>query len=114
MRSFPFAFFPVAVQCFPAVPHDRDCDGAQAEGLAERSGNRECDRFLLLFLIRVPIEGSFFSGTPYITEEETVMDQKIYQAYVDILREELIPATGCTEPIPVAYAGALASAPTMQ
>ena len=36
------------------------------------------------------------------------MDQKIYQAYVDILREELIPATGCTEPIAVAYAGALA------
>ena len=36
------------------------------------------------------------------------MDQNIYQAYLDILQEELIPAMGCTEPIAVAYAGALA------
>ena len=36
------------------------------------------------------------------------MDKTVYQTYVDILREELIPAMGCTEPIAVAYAGALA------
>ena len=36
------------------------------------------------------------------------MDQNIDQAYLDILQEELIPAMGCTEPIAVAYAGALA------
>ena len=31
---------------------------------------------------------------------------KIYQQYLDILREELRPAMGCTEPIALAYAGA--------
>ncbi len=31
------------------------------------------------------------------------------QKYIDILREELVPALGCTEPIALAYAGALAA-----
>lgn len=31
-----------------------------------------------------------------------------YHAYVQILKEELIPAMGCTEPIALAYAGAVA------
>ena len=30
-----------------------------------------------------------------------------YQTYVDILKEELVPAMGCTEPIAIAYCGAL-------
>ncbi len=33
---------------------------------------------------------------------------KVYQAYVRILQEELIPAMGCTEPIAIAYAAAKA------
>lgn len=36
------------------------------------------------------------------------MERSVYEAYREILREELIPAMGCTEPIAVAYAGALA------
>ena len=36
------------------------------------------------------------------------MEQMLYDAYVNILREELIPAMGCTEPIAIAYAAALA------
>lgn len=35
-------------------------------------------------------------------------DGKIYRAYVQILKEELIPAMGCTEPIAIAYAAAKA------
>jgi len=31
-----------------------------------------------------------------------------YNTYVQILKEELIPATGCTEPIAIAYASAKA------
>ena len=34
---------------------------------------------------------------------------KIYKTYVQTLKEELIHAMGCTEPIAVAYAAALAS-----
>ena len=33
---------------------------------------------------------------------------RLYQAYVQILKEELIPAMGCTEPIAIAYAAAKA------
>ena len=36
------------------------------------------------------------------------MDQKRMETYLDILREELVPAMGCTEPIAIAYAAALA------
>ena len=36
------------------------------------------------------------------------MDQKLLETYLDILREELVPAMGCTEPIAIAYAAALA------
>ena len=31
-----------------------------------------------------------------------------YNAYIQILKEELIPAMGCTEPIALAYAAAVA------
>ena len=33
---------------------------------------------------------------------------KRYRAYLDILKEELVPAMGCTEPIAIAYAAAKA------
>ena len=32
----------------------------------------------------------------------------LYQAYLQILREELIPAMGCTEPIAIAYGASYA------
>ena len=36
------------------------------------------------------------------------LSPEVYQAYVKILQEELVPAMGCTEPIALAYAAALA------
>ena len=38
------------------------------------------------------------------------MDSTTYDEYVSILHEELVCALGCTEPIAVAYAAALARA----
>lgn len=32
----------------------------------------------------------------------------LYTAYVEVLKEELLPAMGCTEPIAIAYAAAAA------
>ena len=37
------------------------------------------------------------------------MEKQIYQEYLKILHEELVPAMGCTEPIAIAYAAALAA-----
>ncbi len=37
------------------------------------------------------------------------MEQSIYNTYIRILRRELVPAMGCTEPIAVAYAAASAA-----
>ena len=36
------------------------------------------------------------------------MDQTLYQNHLEILKEELLVALGCTEPIAIAYAGAKA------
>ena len=36
------------------------------------------------------------------------MDRELYNTFVEILEQELVPAMGCTEPIAVAYAGAIA------
>lgn len=38
------------------------------------------------------------------------MDQHVYQTYIKILHDELIPALGCTEPIAIAYTAAKARA----
>ena len=37
-----------------------------------------------------------------------MLDERIYQNYIGILKEEMIPAMGCTEPIALAYGAARA------
>ena len=36
------------------------------------------------------------------------MDRELYTKYLDILRHELVPALGCTEPIAIAFTAAKA------
>ena len=36
-----------------------------------------------------------------------MISKKIYEAYVAILNEELVPAMGCTEPIAIAFASSI-------
>lgn len=37
-----------------------------------------------------------------------MLSKELYETYVQILKDELLPAMGCTEPIAIAYAGAIA------
>lgn len=37
-----------------------------------------------------------------------MLSKELYRTYVQILKDELVPAMGCTEPIAIAYAGAVA------
>ena len=36
------------------------------------------------------------------------MEERVYQSYLRILKDELVPALGCTEPIALAYGAAIA------
>lgn len=49
-------------------------------------------------------------GVPYKSLlGKNTMDKKIYDTYIEILKSELVPALGCTEPIAIAYASAKAA-----
>ena len=48
------------------------------------------------------------TGKITVRKRRMEMNQELYQKYVEILKSELVPALGCTEPIALAYAAAVA------
>ena len=40
-----------------------------------------------------------------------MLDERIYESYIGILKEEMVPAMGCTEPIALAYGCLLYTSP---
>ena len=68
--------------------------------------------------IDVALNGENYSGVPINAEKKLRVKEEYdmnpnsttYQAYVQILKEELLPAMGCTEPIAIAYCAARARA----
>ena len=60
------------------------------------------DNYLTSFILKVILKIEYIFGLNY------TMDKVLYNSYVKILKEELLPAMGCTEPISLAYAAALA------
>lgn len=64
--------------------------------------------FFTIPSIIMSVNDSFL--VPFFMKEGDNMQptDKHYQYYVQILREELVPAMGCTEPIAIAYGAAKA------
>lgn len=48
-----------------------------------------------------------FRAIPIEKEKDSMLQKETIQAYVKVLHDELVPATGCTEPIAIAYGAAL-------
>lgn len=48
------------------------------------------------------------TGAPRIAYEKELLRDEDYESFLQILREELVPAMGCTEPIAIAYGAARA------
>lgn len=44
----------------------------------------------------------------FLPERILVLDKRIYDSYLNVLKKELVPAFGCTEPIAIALAAAKA------
>ena len=74
--------------------------------------------FAAVTSIDVALNGENYSGVPINAEKKLRVKEEYdmnpnsttYQAYVQILKEELLPAMGCTEPIAIAYCAARARA----
>ena len=66
--------------------------------------NKFLEFYVILYKIAIEIKANTASGK----EEIHIMDNEIQACYTQILKEELIPALGCTEPIALAYGAAYA------
>ena len=70
--------------------------------------SRQEIKFSILKSLLLPVKYAIINDSKTFKTRRSFMREDMKKHYLEILKDELVPAMGCTEPISVAYASALA------